>query len=430
MKFSWKAFSFLSVFASLAAYAGPTSTFNDGNQVYRMNFTTSLVLSSAIPESDYLITAVKHSGFLIGDLAYIHEKENQNAIGSPLRVDGDVKIAKVEKRADGSSEVFYTYDGEVVLNRTGLNHYLLYLPTEYESLTKLPKTELGVCSIYKTANSLPILDMLIPYWNPFINPRNCKIAYREITASLTPVADTNAYPDYPRLVKDGEIKISVFFAKMTAGDPNHPLSSVFGGGPRSGSVQEYQEFVKRLKKQGFVRTELIQNQGNQTNYQEIYRLDLPRAKIRVHLVYGDAVHQGPAMGEYSALYVKAAQEDSVVLYSGHSGFLIDASGLNFYSDMQIQWDQDRYQIFSMNGCQTNYYLLPMFQKKSSKNFDIFVNALEVYANYQGSLSPITAIVNWADHNQWTSYKDLARQMDFGKGMTGVVGEHDNPTAPY
>ena len=428
MRLAWNALLLLGC-GSLPAFASPASIFNDADQVYRMHYATSLVMSAAVPESQYRLMAVKHNSFLIGDLAYIRESENGNAMGSPLRLDGDVKIDHVEKRADGSSEVFYSYDGEVVLNRKGMTHYRLYLPNDYESLTKLDSRELGVCSVYKTANSIPTLDLLAPYWNPFINPRHCRIPYHEIEADLKPVSLQTTYPDYPRLVKDGEIPISIFMGKMQARDPNAPVTSVFGA-PMSSAVQEYRTLTKGLRRLGFVRTEVIHDRHDRSNYQEFYSLNTSRAKIRIHLVYGDSIFQGSTMDEFNALYVKAVQEDSAIFYSGHSGFLVDASGLNLYPDMQIRFDPDRYQILSLNGCQTNYYLYPIYQRKSSKNLDVFLNALETYSNVNGTLKPVEAIVAWAQKDRWTSYPELVREVDTENGMMGVVGEQDNPTAPY
>jgi hypothetical protein len=431
MTTSWKAFCILTLIAASSfgqrVFASPSSTFAEGNVLYRMKYTTSLVFSAKVSESQYLLYATKHNSFVIGNMAYIRDRENQNAYGSPLRMDGDVKISRVQKRADGSAEVTYTADSEVVIDHAGLKHYTLYLPTDYEAASQLETFEFGKCSIYKSAGSIPMFDMLPTYWTPMINSR-CAIAYSKVIASLTPVELKNTYPDYPRLVKNGEVTISIFIGKMAVNDSNSPLGNSFTGS--TASEFEYQHIQRGLLNMGMRRVDRVMNQRNQTNFRETYRLEAARAQIRVNLIYGDSVFQGPSMNEYSALFVKAAQEDSVVLYGGHSGFLIDASGLSFYSDMQLKLDPNRYQIFSMNGCQTNYYLMPLFQKKSSKNLDIFLNALETYPNVEGSVAPVRAIVKWAQNNRWTTYRDLVQQMDAKDAMLGVAGEQDNPTSPY
>ena len=124
----------------------------------------------------------------------------------------------------------------------------------------------------------------------------------------------------------------------------------------------------------------------------------------------------------SARFMRSAVSDSVVMYSGHSGFLVNATGLHFYQDMPLRLDPDRYQIFVVSGCQSAYYLYSLYDQKPASRLDTFFTVEETLANPMAMITPITEITRWAQSGEASAYADWLSRMNIRKGgRVGVYG---------
>lgn len=414
---------FGAISAAKYARASEQSVFSSGNDVYRMKYTTTIKVVPAAVEADYLTKAYRHSNYLVGQLAYVKRRENSSATGAPLRKKEDVKVTKVKIVDATTAELTYAYDGEVVLDRSELETFTLYLPENYEAIEKLGEDEIAACSFQPGFVSNE--DLLSFYWFPFA--KNCEIPHQTLTATLTPAPAKVTYPDYPRLVKDGVITVALLVGKMEENSNHNPYRG-------DESAIEYKEVIKRLKKLGFIRTNTVVPEDLDHSYEETFEATLGEIKMVVNLVYGNSVYatedQMEGVRDFYRHYLKLAKSSSFVVYSGHAGFLLTPGSLGFHEKYPLVLDQDRYQIFVMNGCQTTVYAHPMFSVKGTQNLDLFVNSRETIINSKASTAILDAIAVWAKYGTWTSYPKLVGQMDAVDAMLGVVGEQDNPLAPY
>jgi len=422
--------SLILVFTATHAESSERSVFSRGNVVYQMHYSTHFTAKKRATEAEYLVLAVHHNDFTVGSIAYNKDKENSFSSGAPLRKKGDVKVNLISEVPDSKGQkvdIAYSYDGEVVLDQDGLTNYTLYFPLDLEATDALGADEFSSCSLGAYATYSDILPI---YWTPF--NRYCEISNYSVNATLSPLIMKTTYPDYPRLVKDGSIQIALLIGKMVENADHNPYRLFMGDESRT----EYQTITKHLKKMGFERTSQILPDGLDTSYEETLEANFNGIKFVVKMVYGNSVNateaQRPGITDFYLKYFKLAKESSYVVYSGHAGFLVAPDGVTVHAPKttKFELDPDRYQIFVMNGCQTNDYIYPLFALKSPNNIQMFLNARESIVNANASTVMIDAMVSWANFNYWTKYSDLVSKMDSVNAMLGVVGDQSAPTEPY
>jgi hypothetical protein len=140
-------------------------------------------------------------------------------------------------------------------------------------------------------------------------------------------------------------------------------------------------------------------------------------------------------------YFKDALENSaVMMYDGHSGLggHLDLAGIESMRGFRFAPAKNRYQVYFFNSCSSyTYYNDMYFSRKrtqkdedGTKNLDIMTNGLATYfstiQDANGAL--IKAIDTWASSGKWTSYQELAKQID-SDNLFGVNGDEDNPKSP-
>ena len=221
--------------------------------------------------------------------------------------------------------------------------------------------------------------------------------------------------------------MAILVGKMDENSNHNPYGS-------DESSSEYREVARRLKKLGFIRTGSVQSSDLDHSYEETFEATIGGIKMIVNTVYGNSVYatdeQKPGIKDFYRHYIELAKNSSYVVYSGHAGFLLTPGSLGFHEQYPLVLEQDRYQIFVMNGCQTTVYAHPMFAVKGTQNLDLFVNSRETIINSNATTSVLDAIALWAKKGKWTTYPELVNQMDAVGAMLGVVGEQDNPVQPY
>jgi hypothetical protein len=274
-----------------------------------------------------------------------------------------VKVTKVKPLDATTAELTYDYEGEVVLDRSELENFTLYLPESYEAIEKLSEEEIAACSFQPSFVSNE--DLLSFYWFPFA--KYCEIPYQTLQASLTPAPAKVTYPDYPRLVKDGVIQVALLVGKMEENSNHNPYRG-------DESTIEYKEVIKRLKKLGFIRTNSVVPEDLDHSYQETFEATLGKIKMVVNLIYGNSVYatedQMEGVRDFYRHYLRLAKTSSFVVYSGHAGFLLTPGSLGFHPKYPLVLDEDRYQILVMNGCQTTVYAHPdvCFERHKKSGF--------------------------------------------------------------
>lgn len=409
--------------ASKYVRAHTESTFADGKQVYHLKYTTHITVTKKESDEEYLALARKHTNFLVGNFVYNPQELNSGAKGTSLRKNGDVKLDCTEENADRSITVQYTYDGEVVLDKKELTTYTLTLPKFIEDIATYRGATKRACSFHNYAEDN---DILANYWMP--SNEDCKIPTMTVEAKLEAAETKTTYPDYPRLAKDGVIQIAIFEGKLKEEADHDP----YADGMKDPTRWEYQKIAKHLKANGFTLTESKAADGINSSSQETFEATVGKIKFVVKMFYGNSVDSSQTTGndEFYARFLEVSKESAVVIYSGHSGFFAHPNGESFYEGFEPAWDADRYQIMIMNGCQTNDSIYPFYTKKTVKNLDLFINALETPINDLVTTSLIDALTSWAKDSKWTDYPTLVNQMDVKKAILGVVGEQDNPTEAY
>ncbi len=402
-------------------HASVESIFTSGNVVYQLKYTTTIKVAHENDPSLYLTKAYRQSNYLVGQLAYLKLRENGSATGAPLRKKEDVVITNINELDSTSAEITYAYNGEVVLDHSGLNHYTIYLPENYEVIDQLSVNEIAACSF--APGYVVNEDLLTFYWTPF--NKYCKIPYQTVEASLTPVTAKVTYPDYPRLVKNGVVSVAVVVGKMDERSTNNPYGS-------DQSCIEYKEVVRKLYSLGLRITKSNIPRNQDLSSEETYEGTIGHLKMVVNLVFGNSIYldKKPSLFDFYSHFMRLSQESSFVVYSGHAGFLLMPGSITFHSQFPLVLDQDRYQIFVINACQTDVFIHPLLGVKDSKNLDLFINGRESIINAKATTAMLNAISLWARNDTWTSYPELVRQMDSVDAMLGVVGEQDNPTEPY
>ncbi|HOX42542.1 MAG TPA: proprotein convertase P-domain-containing protein [Myxococcota bacterium] len=160
--------------------------------------------------------------------------------------------------------------------------------------------------------------------------------------SLLPRKTT--YPEYHRLVADGQVTVAVFFG--AAGHEETVPASDEG-------VQEWNEFVSALKSRGFKKTEDLQPKGARYTRTKAGLLEI------VDVVSPYDLHS--LQSDTQGLFRTALRTHEVMVYDGHS----------FYGSLSVLGDKDAYpadtyQVLFMNSCWSyEYYTKQVFQMKAT-----------------------------------------------------------------
>lgn len=409
-----------------SAHASVTDVFVKPHAVYQMSFSASLMTTKKNDRDQYLKLAEQQAGYLVGSMAIERKVPNRNFTGGPLYQKGDITLDEVIEHDDGRVGVFYRYHGKVVIDEAGLKAYEVYLPIDIESISSIDRELIYYCTNRWDRSYDPAA---LPFtWNPFAS-KKCGISYQAIKTSLSEVRDVRSetYPEYPRMVRDGVIRIAYLVGKM---DPrsDHEIAR---GQQMDPSKVEYSEVIGHLKKNGFQKSEketrlpvLIDSQSDQyTSLRETWVKSAGSIRIEVNMIFGNSVFSIPeqklSFDDFQKQLESLAPKSSVLIYSGHSGFQMDNAVAQF----------DGYQLIAMNGCQTSASADSFFRKKSSQNLDLIVNVRQTRANVLVMTSTMDAIVDWTEKGIWTPYSVLIRKMDMVESMLGVLGDEDNTSKP-
>jgi hypothetical protein len=246
-------------------------------------------------------------------------------------------------------------------------------------------------------------------WNP--EKPECTIALQDLRVTVSRMFDTSraTYPEYDRLVADGQVTMVVLFGgiddNLTDNDPG---------------VRNMNRMIRNLTSGGYAEASPRPTVGRRF-IKRVAGIDV------VVDLYSPYEFSGLGdMGHFSN-FQKALSEHEIVVYDGHS--MLGAS--DFWSRPTYP---SFYQIYLYGGCLGyEYYVRPILAGKGGwENVDIMSSVIEVSADANAYAAPFLAKIVWALENGYkASWKDLLAvvRRNVGDSTLGASGVRDNCFSP-
>lgn len=361
--------------------------------------------------------------------------------------DHQISNVQISLPSPGLAEISYDYEGTIVVEKGPRTNYDVILPNNPDL-------------IYQAAmvgNYNPCTDDHYQgegdfwyFWSPAPAYKKCRLKegvdYQVVRGRIERInpETKSTYPEYGRLVQNGEIRVDAFFGLDDPAHSHDPARSKDAG------AESYRALRKSLKEMGFAfspwtpeKIRKIAPVSALLPHVEEGTKTAGEVTMRVRLFFGET-----AMDEESTpfhyFFRDGLGHASVLIYDGHSGLggHLDLEEIARINNFRITLPKEQYQIFFFNSCTSyTYYNTLYFQKKrgstkrrvdpkGTKNLDILANGLETAFDLEASanLGLITAIHDWAERGKWKSYQKLAKEIDDDNLFT-VNGDEDNPTKP-
>lgn len=268
--------------------------------------------------------------------------------------------------------------------------------------------------------------------------------------------EKKSYPNYPKLVKNGVIRATILLGldepKMYAANRN-PLTS------KDINALTYRKLRKSLVQMGFTAPKrrwtldeiskvapVSKEEMVFTPYVETFVKTEPLKvmvngvmqplRMEVRLFFGptgiNETEEGNAPFHY--FYKDALENDSVVVYDGHSGLggHLDLAGIEEAEGFKINMSPDD-QIYFFNSCSSyTYYNNSYFERKGgAEKLDIMANGLATQFDvmHQTNLRILQAIDLWANKRAPHTYQAIAKDIDSGNLFAVVGDDVGNPKSP-
>jgi hypothetical protein len=236
---------------------------------------------------------------------------------------------------------------------------------------------------------------------------------------------TSTYPEYDRLYKTEELKISVFLGYID----DEPSASR----RKDDGYLTYKEIGAELVGFGYKIVE--QKNFNKLNYitklEKTFRNQLGTTqKVIVSILLSDS-SVGVEDETFVEYFSEALTTSQIVSYDGHSGL----GGNLEYDRFLANKLPGFYQIFFFNGCSSYPYFNQMYfsQKPAGKkNLEVITAGLPTLTST--STSNMMAFLNPFVHGKIHSYQTLMRGIEKSNGeestyLMGVNGDEDNIFRP-
>lgn len=393
-------------------------------------YLTSTQRQNQPSQADITEAIEKQITFLFGALS------NQTRKAVP-KVEHRFQVLQVKKVAEKIWQADYAYEGQILI-ANGPDTYSFYLPVN-------PATVYQRSIPQGTSNYFPCTDQRLymeKYFWYFFNPKayGCPLVegqdYVLVAGQLKPQENTRlTYPEYERLVQNGEISLDVIFGMDNSQQSWNPLQS------RDINAENYRQVRQTLLKSGYqsrpwTKEELSQFFGNvgALPYVEELVKNSPRGLIKARFFFGPStIYDGIG---FQRFFVNSLNSTSVIIYAGHSGLgeYLSLNNLSHYGQFVISMPKDKYQILFFNSCSSYpYYNTEYFNLKRSnldpkgtRNLDIITNGLSTLflAIPNSSLSLIRGVDTWATSGRKMSYQDLMKEAD-SRNLIGINGDEDN-----
>lgn len=352
-----------------------------------------------------------------------------------------------QSNENGIYRFTYNYKGIVVIQNNENQQYPIILPVNpmqvYNESLKSMRRGTNPCtdSHYQEEGDFWY------FWSPYRS--GCKLIegkdFFVVSAEVLRQSNTSTtYPEYQRLIKNNEIKISIIFGLYDSENSIDPNKS------NDENIDTFHYVKQSLIEAGYqsaVYTDIEKQKLFKAKANSFYLEDLTKTvniqgrdlklTVQISIVDSELSFSSKA---FHHVYKDALENSSVIIYDGHSGLggNLNVSYIESYREFKIKLDKNQYQILFFNSCSSYpYYNNDYFymksnsiNKKGTKNLDIITAGLStsVSGSEDANLALIMAIDNWAQGVKSTSYQELINKMDTGN-MLGVNGDEDNPTAP-
>ncbi|MBI5500111.1 MAG: proprotein convertase P-domain-containing protein [Deltaproteobacteria bacterium] len=246
-------------------------------------------------------------------------------------------------------------------------------------------------------------------WDP--DRSGCDIAKQDLRVTVSRMFDASrtTYPEYDRLVADGQITFVVLFGSidddLTDNDPG---------------VRNMNRMIRNLTSGGYAEVSPRPAVGRRF-IKRVAGIDV------VADLYSPYEFSGLGDMAHFSNFQKALSEHEIVAYDGHS--MLGAS--DFWSRPTYP---GFYQIYLYGGCLGyEYYVRPILAGKGGwENVDIMSSVVEVSADANAYAAPFLAKVVWALENGYkASWKDLLTvvRRNVGDSTFGASGVRDNCFSP-
>lgn len=253
------------------------------------------------------------------------------------------------------------------------------------------------------------------YWYTWAPDRDsCTIDKGTMTVTLDQVYDAGVtrYPEYDRLIEDGEVTMVVFFGKVSHDDG--PIEEDLG-------YRTMESFMYKLKQAEFVES---------TSPDGLRRFTKEAGGVtQIVDISGPEDFEGLNDYAHSSTFRTAVQHHEVVVYNGHS--ILGASPM--WSDMSLY--PAGYQVFFFNGCLGyEYYMKFILEGKQTwSEVDVISNIVETPVAPQGNViaafaSAIFEGASGGGHVSWQQILDNVNHRTYNS-YYGVSGARTNCFSP-
>ena len=355
----------------------------------------------------------------------------------------EITHIKIQNKNANTYLITYDYSGKIALQNGPRSRYEITLP--------INPTTIYAASMVGQYN--PCTDDHYQdegdfwyFWNPL--QEGCRLEegkdYININAYIERIKNTKiTYPEYDRLTnKNGEIYITLTLGMDESDLDRNPLTSTDVNASTFRSVRSNlirSGYANRILSAMEIYTLLDAKQIFSMPYIERFEKKIGSTKMKIDVFFGPTGIDEDAQA-FHYFYRHSLANASLMMYDGHSGLggYLDLSAIEKMNGFRLLPAKDQYQIYFFNSCSSYTYYNSMYfgPKRSAqdvngtKNLDILTNGLATYFEvmHETNLAIVKAIELWATKGTWTSYQELAKQID-SENLFGINGDEDNPRKP-
>lgn len=293
-----------------------------------------------------------HASFMIGSLM------DETKEGSRGAISKNINLSEIKTSFASATEfrVDYQIDVSMILeNKRNLKNFSVSLPLYPEDIYNQADRRCTGQYYYSGAEFV-----YFQFWSP--SKRNCPLIpgkdFQDYEVNLKPrSSQTETYPRYDEMIQNNEVKLYFYFGS------DYENLNRFG---EAGKGFESLKYWLRKKKFTNVRG------SNEWNKQ------LGSLKLTYNLLLGNPLPNTPhSQEEYFWFMKEAFETGSYVQYTGHAGHggIMDLSALSEKFKTKVNYPQDKYQVYYINGCQTFVYATNYYPelKGGYKNLHMLLN---------------------------------------------------------
>lgn len=348
--------------------------------------------------------AKTHASFMIGSLIGHYKPGGRGTTGFNFEVS---ELSSVE--AGNEFKVSYKFRGDIALeNNVDTRNFSVLLPLRPQKTM----TE-GDLRCLNQNGFEGVESILYIYWYPYSKrcPSEENVDFAYYSVALTPKSPRAAltYPRYEEMIQDGVMDLYLYF-----GSDFYSMSRFGEAGKNYATMKTWakrNKFITASDSFEFQR-EVFPRPEIQSDWMRVEKIVHGR-KIRLTMMLGNPVPNTPQAEEEFFWFMKKAYESgSFVHYLGHEGTgdLIDLARLSEKYKGEVNFPEDRFQIYYFNGCLTYIWGIEYFprMKKGLENLHYISNGTTTWTDTSWRLSEdfIFSLHDYFVFGTRTSYQSL------------------------